>query len=515
MRLLSLLVAAVFALGLSAPVKAQDERPDLRIAVNALPGTLEGIEHMGNITIRMTYNVFDHLIFRDFLGDGSGKDTGLMPGLAESWSRVDDRTIELKLREGVLFHNGQELTSDDVVFSLSPGRGHGYAAVMPVDNFLGKVSHVIPVDRYTVQIVFKKPDPVIEQRIATYGFFIVPAREYITVGKDNFARNPVGTGPYMLDEWVEGEYIRYKAFDDYWGGKPTAASLTFIAVPEVSARVAGLVSGEYDIVVNIPPDQYATIEGYDDLKMAPIVLDNTHLLVFVNDGPLKDKRIRQAMSLAIDRDLLREALWFDKNMTPNGHQMPSYPLYMADYPEWEYSPEKAKALLGEAGYDNEEIVYRLPLNYYLLSLEAAQAVQQMWQEVGLNVKLEPAENWSQALAPGVHVHPTSNTHFLPDPSGPLAIAHGPTSGIQMNRQYPDRSWPAPARFNELIDTFETKFDTQVRKDAFWEALEIWQDETPATMLYNPLEGYAMRANINWKPYSLYYMDFRPYNLSFE
>ena len=199
-------LAAVIALAVVAPAAtAQDQRPDLVVAVNNLPGSLEGIEEMGNVAVRITYSMYDSLIRRDFLADGSGQASELVPGLAESWTRIDDRTLELKLREGVLFHDGSELTADDVVFSMTSTRGQGQNPLIgSAKRYMDTISHVIPLDKYTVQVVSKEPDVLLEQRLAGYAFWIVNAKNYLTVGKDAFARNPVATGPYKMDEWVEG-----------------------------------------------------------------------------------------------------------------------------------------------------------------------------------------------------------------------------------------------------------------------------------------------------------------------
>lgn len=517
MRLLRIALAAVCAAVLAAAPGRAEERPDLVVAVNDMPDTLEPAEGMGNIHVRIIYSMFDSLIRRDFLADGEGRSSKLVPGLATEWKKIDDRTMEFKLREGVKFHNGAELTADDVVFSFTMGRMIGETPVAATGKrFMANISHAEKVDRYTVRVVSKTPDVMLDQRMAGYASWIVNARDYITRGYDAYKRSPVGTGPYKIAEFVDGEYVKLDAHDDYWGGKPTAASITFKVVPEVSARIAGLVSGEFDIIVNVPPDQIPVLERYDDVNVSEIVLDNTHMLVFFQNHPfLKDKRIRQALSLAINRDLLREALWDDKNYTPNGHQLPSYVMHMPDYPGFEYDPEQAKALVEEAGYDGTEIVYRLPLNYYLNSLEAAQAMQQMWSDVGLNVKVEPVENWSLTLAEGTHIRPWSNTHRMPDPLGSFVPQWGKHSPVQNNSQDPARSWDAPDRFNELQDVLVTETDMAKRQKAYREALDIWMEEAPGTMLYNPLETYAMKASIEWQPYSLYYMDFRPYNLKFE
>ena len=512
-----LLAAFLLSGSIGIAVAQSDARPALTVAVNALPDSLEGIEEMGNVAVRVTYSMFDSLIRRDFLADGSGQASALVPGLATSWERVDDRTLDLALREGVRFHDGSEMTSDDVVFSFGASRGHGYEPLIgAAHRFMSTISHVEPLGRYRVRVVSKEPDVLLEQRLAGYAFWVVSAKRYMTLGKDAFARAPVGTGPYKLDEWVDGEYIRLAAHDEYFGGKPTARSVTFREVPETSARIAGLVSGEYDIAVNIPPDQIATIESYDDLSVEQVVLDNTHMLVFFEEGPTALKEVRQALSLAIDRDLLREALWANRNYTPNGHQLPSYLMYMEDYPGFEYDPDRARELLETSDYAGEEIVYKLPLNYYLLSTEAAQAMQQMWEAVGLNVTLRPVENWTQVNDPDetVHIRPWSNTHRMPDPLGSFVPQWGADSSVQNNEEKAARSWQSPDAFNALLDTIIASPDMEARRTAYRDALDIWMEEVPGTMLYNPLETYALRKGVSWQPYGLYYMDFRPYNLSF-
>jgi peptide/nickel transport system substrate-binding protein len=230
--------------------------------------------------------------------------------------------------------------------------------------------------------------------------------------------------------------------------------------------------------------------------------------------PFQDRRVRQAINHAINSDLIIQRLARNKAYRATSWLPSPLGPFDKNAVPYAYDPAKAHALLAEAGYNGEEIVYRLGLNYYLLSLEAAQAMQQMWKDIGLNVTLEPRENTDQAAEAGVHILPWSNTHRFPDPLGSFVPQWGKSSGSQNNKKFPERGWKAPARFNELLDVLVTSMDNAERKQAFREALTIWMDEAPGTILYNPLETYAMRAEINWKPYGLYYMDFRPYNLSF-
>ncbi|GAB4392140.1 MAG: ABC transporter substrate-binding protein [Kiloniellaceae bacterium] len=509
------LVAAAVALGLAAgsSAAAADNRPDLVVAVNKLARSLESAEQMGNVDVRITYNIFDSLIRRDFRADGKGASSDLVPSLAESWTRIDDRTLELKLREGVKFHNGETLTAEDVAFSFSRSRLWGPQSIVPqARRYWSHLDRVEVVDPMTVRVIAKEPDVMLEHRLAGYASWIVNVKQYLTVGKDAFARNPVGTGPYKLDEWKDGDYIRLVAHEDYFAGTPSAKSITFKVVPEVSARIAGLVSGEYDIIVNVPPDQIGTLASYEGVEPRSIVLDNSHMLVYNTNNPAMDRPLRQAMNMAIDRTLLRKALWLDKNYTANGHQLPSYIMYDEGRPGFAYDVEKAKELVKQSKYNGEELTYRLIPQYYLNGLHAAQAIQQMWKEIGVNVKLEPVENFNQVRAEGWDIYPWSNTHRLPDPVGSFVPQWGPHSGIQNNKLI---SWKAPEAYNKLNAVIEGSADWEARKAAYGQALDLWESEAPGTMLYNPLETYGVKTSVDWMPYALYYMDFRPDNLAFD
>jgi peptide/nickel transport system substrate-binding protein len=231
------------------------------------------------------------------------------------------------------------------------------------------------------------------------------------------------------------------------------------------------------------------------------------MLVFTPSASnLKDKRLRQALSLAIDRAQLRKTLWNDRNYTPNGHQLPSFgKMYNPDRPGYVYDPEKAKKLLKEAGYDGREISFRVIPNYYLNGTEASQILQQMWKKVGINVALRFVDNFKQVRSKGVEIYSWSNTHRLPDPTGALMITWGPRAAIQ--RRY--KFWTPPEAFNNGLNEILTTYDMDKRYAAFQKVLDIYEDEMPGTMLYNALYSYAVKKNIDWTPFPILFMDFRP------
>lgn len=511
--------AVLLLLAATSSLAMAQERPDLVVGVADLPATLEPGKELSNVGTRVNYSVFDTLIRRDFLSAEGGGGSVLVPSLATEWTRIDDLTLEVKLRDDVTFHNGAALTAEDVVFTFSPGRLSGESALLTEGPaYFSVLAEVKAIDEHTVHFITKAADPLLEHRLSSWASWIVNKADWEAKAATDggIPMFPVGTGPFMLDEYKADESIRLVAFDDYFGGLPTAATVTFREVPEPSTRVAGLVSGEFDIITNVAPDQIPQVNGYDDIETRSVVLANSHVLAYGTQDPvIGDARVRQAMNLAIDRDLLNEALWGGQAVVPNGHQYPEFgDMYNPDHNGLEYNPEQAKELLAQAGYDGGLIRYTTQPNYYLNALPAAQAIVEMWKAVGLNVELNVVENYTGLDMANLQVRTWSNSTRYPDPVGGLWNLWGPFGGPQRGAG----NWAGTEnleRFNELGRIIESNVDLEIRQPAAFEMLEIWEKDAPGTILYQPLETYGVSKDINWQPYTFYYMDLRPYNLSFN
>ncbi|RPI43151.1 MAG: oligopeptide ABC transporter substrate-binding protein [Betaproteobacteria bacterium] len=509
-RWFSLLVAAlVFSVG-----HAADNRPAVVVAVNELPRGLEPADDTGNVDIRATYSVFDTLLRRDFSTD----DAKLKPALAESWQRISPTVVEVKLRRGVVFHSGDPFDADDVVFTFSPERLSGKAAVIPSGRqYFGHLKEVQKIDSLTVPSATEKPDPVFEQRLSTYASWIVSHKHWARYKSDDpkwmqralgeVRWNPVGTGPLKFKGWKKDQFVEFEANDRYFLGRPAFKSLTFREVPELAARIAGLATGEFDIIVDVTPDQIPVIQRYKDLAVQTITLENSHVVVFNSNAPsLSDKRLRQALSLAIDRKRLRDALWQGRNYTPNGHQLPSFgAMYNPQRKGYEYDPVRARALVKASGYDGSTLSLRAIPNYYLNGTEVAQILLEMWKAVGINVKLDLVDNFKQVRGKGIEMHLWSNTYRIPDPAGAIIVLYGPNS--QMQRGY--KFWTAPAEFNEAVGVVLSSTEPKTRYAAFQKMLDIFEDEMPITILYNASYSYASKRKFDWKATPILYMDFRP------
>lgn len=503
----------VLVIALAGLVSAQGARPDLSIGVTGLP---DGLDPAVNINIgangfRTLYSVYDRLIHRDFLNGG------LQPGLATAWSWVDDTTLELELRGGVTFHDGSAFSSEDVVYTFE-------RILDPASDFVtargtfGNIASVEAVDASTVRIHTKSPDPVLEQVLTMQEAAIVPAGAYATPDEaSRFNQRPVGTGPYRVASFSTGDQLTLEAFDAYWGGTPTAGQVLFRVIPETSARITALVNGEVDIITAVPPDQLGTIQRFAGVRVSEAVLDNIHLLRYNTNNPvLGDARLRQAMNLAIDRQLLSDALWGGAAEVARSHQFEAFgDMYDADRPLDVYDPERARQLVAESDYDGATVYLNAHPTWYVNGMPAAEAIVEMWRAVGINAEVRvvsgPAELFGlSADDPLAMVNSWSNSMRFADPAGGLWANWSPSGPPQASGY-----WNAPEEFNRLgAESLQTT-DPAVRRANYLRMLDIWEEEAPGATLYYSVEFYGIRDGVNWQPYSDFYMDLRPSNLSFD
>lgn len=504
-RAIALVVALVIGM-----VSAQ-ARPDLRIGVTGLP---DGLDPAVNINIgangfRTLYSVYDRLIFRDFLAGG------LTPGLAESWAWESDTSLVLNLREGVTFHDGSQFTSEDVVFSFERILDPASDFVTARGTFTN-IAGVEAVGDYTVRITTKSPDPVLEQVLTMQEASIVPAEAYAN-GASAFNQLPVGTGPYQVASFTTADQLTLTANDDYWGGQPAAANVIFRVIPETAARVTALINGEIEIAASIPPDQLATIERFDGVEVRRGVLDNIHILRYNTNNPvLSDPRLRQAMNLAIDRQLLSDALWSGAAEIPRSHQFKAFgDMYDADRPVAEFDPERARELVAASDYDGGTVYFNAHPTWYTNGMPAAEAIVEMWRAVGINAEVRvvagPAELFGLSSEdPLAVVNSWSNSMRYADPAGGLWANWNPGGPPQASKY-----WTAPEEFNRLGAEASQITDRAQRRANYLRMLDIWEEEAPGTVLYYSVEFYGVADGVNWTPYSDFFIDLRPYNLSFE
>lgn len=481
------------------------EREELIVGVQGLPATVDPAAGMGNVGTRVTYTPYDMLIRRDFLNGNEH-----VPSLALSWERLSDTVLELKLREGVTFHNGDPFTADDVVYTFERLLNSSDDSVLAeAKTYFLTFSSITKVDDYTVQIETTEPDPLIIKRLASWGSWIVPKGYIESVGHEEFMATGMGTGPFKFVSFDPDNELVLERYDDYWGDPVPLQRLVFRVIPEIAARVTALLNDEVQIITNVPPDQVDAINDSSGAEVRSIPLANAHILYYNTHHPaIADKKLRQALNLSIDRQLIIDTIWSGQAVPKHSHQFEEYgPLFNPDRPLLPYDPDGARQLVEESSYNGEVVEYQLAAGYYTNSEQVAQAIVPMWQDVGINAEVRISEDFLSGDERIVHTG--SNSSILADPDGVLWRAWGAGSSQQVNY------WDAPAEFNELGEEARRTLDEQKRYDNYQRMLDIWEEEAPGTVLYDPVEFYGVNTSINWSPYSFYYMDFRAYNLSFE
>lgn len=477
-----------------------------------------GRDH-SNVGSQFYYNVFDTLIDRDH----AKLEPEWVPALATEWTLIDPKTMELKLRQGVKFHTGEDMTADDVVFSLN----RMYQATFPPyvvrsKDRLGNFAEAIKIDDHTVQIKVEREEPLWETLISLQQVMIIP-EDYTKalsgdpeIAEDGdyeaFSLAPVGTGPYAVSEFMPGEKVVYTRFDDFWGTAAPLQSATVIRIPETSSRITALKTGEADIVTNIAPDQLALIENDPNLKTAGSATALFHVMIMnVNHPKLEDPRIRRALSLAIDRDLLNEALWLGKAIVPSTHTMAEMgALHQPDLVTFEYDPEEAKRLLDEAGYDGFEITFDTDPVYYTNGLLAAQAITEMWAQVGVKGVVNTTSTWS-GNSPDLMVRNWSNPMYFADPFGCFGVMWAPGGPSEGEGRF-----NTDAAYAEIWDRFRFSQDVAARNAAYAELMERIKQDPPVLPLYRPYESWGMQQSVNWAPlpgHIPYVLDFRAGSIS--
>lgn len=508
---------AFFAVTSGGRAQEADVRPTLKVAVSALPDGLAPGLNLSNVGNRLLYSVFDQAMKRAYWESEDGDGTTLTPALATEWRNVSPTEWEIDFRTDVTFHNGDPVTMEDIAFSYGPERMFGKDRLVKRGvQYFGVLEAVEVVDEDTVKFTTKQPDPIFPIRFSSPLGVVVPKDYYLEQGIDGFNLAPIGTGPYKVAEIRPGEMIRLVAHDGYWGGKPPAKEIQFIEVPEQAARITGLITGEIDVTANISPDQKDVLVEADGVDVIASMIDNNRIIALkTGTPPMDDRNLRQALTYAIDRQAIVSALWGEDSRVPNVLNVPAHgDLYMPERPIVTQDVDEAKRFLAASDYDGEELIFRITDGYYTNYLEAAQIMQEMWRAIGINVKIEVRDGGASLLEGTYHMRNLSNGIQITDVTHPLNNSYGPTSP-RTTAEHPGFYWAPPAELLELMAKLDTTMDPDARRAQFIEALEIVEHERPQIELFQAVEYYGVRDGVNWAPYSFWYMDFGPRNLSFD
>lgn len=459
-------------------VKNKDK---ITIAVKADAKTLDPqrtIDTSSNKPIQMMFNgllAFD-------------KDLNIQPCLAKSWENIDDCNIIFHLREGVKFHNGDEMTAEDVKFTLDRARKSNQTGYL-----FAPISQVTVIDRYTVQITTDKPFGPLMTNLAQTQASIVSKRAVEEVGEENFFKSPVGTGQYKFKDWIPGDRIVVEAFDDSFLGKPQVEQITLRVITEVSNRMIALETGEADIAFDIGIMDKQTVKNNKDMEFLEISSPSSLYLGFDQTNPIfTDKRVREAIAYAIDKDILAQTVFQGSAVVADSVLPAACTDHITPTKQYSQNIEKAKQLLAEAGYPNGFDI-ELWVNDDGARVDMCVIMQEQLRNIGINAEIKIWE-WgayvTRTAQPKKQLYLLSWNSTSDGDAALYALFHSSQKGLSGNRSYFENK-----DVDNALDIGRYSVDKAVRSEAYTQAQNILQEELPHYTLVYPMLNVAIRKNV--------------------
>ncbi|RCW47787.1 MULTISPECIES: ABC transporter substrate-binding protein [unclassified Halanaerobium] len=437
------------------------------------------------------------------------KEMNVIPGLAESWEAVDDTTWIFNLRKGVKFHNGEEFTAEDVKFSIERAQNHPKSQMK---SYVADIEEVNIIDEYTIEFKTLYPTPILARKLQSV---VMYSKDYTEANTDSHMQNnPVGTGPYMVESWEKDEEMVLTFFEDYWREKPEVDRVILRPITNPATRVAALLSGEVDILIDLPVQDVENIKENGGVEV--ITLPDLRLIFLgmeTTEGPLADVRVRKAIYHAINEDAIVEHVM-------NGHAYPAsqfFPEFVFGYnpniERLEYDPEKAKELLAEAGYpDGFTIQLDSSNDRYINDGQTAQAVAIQLARVGINVELNvqtKSAHFDKVLSRNTEFYLLGWSTNGDGASALEALLHTP-EGKYGRFNLGDYS---NKEFDRLTEEAAQTLDPEKRLKLMQQAVKIAMDDVAQIPLHFQQQIYAVQNYIDWTPRPNKYL--KPYEIGFK
>lgn len=481
---LFLMCFGVILIGCQESASQEDQTPQvggtLNIAVSAQPPSLDGHISTAIISMEISRNIFETLVALD-------DNLEPQPLLAESVERSEDgKTYTFHLRQGVKFHNGKEMTAEDVVASMNR-----WLEKSPLSAIIGKDAFT-ESDPYTVTIDLEEPVSDLLDIMAGLGrgqYTPIMPKEVIEAAPDEGIKEFIGTGPFKFKEWKQDQYIHLVKYDEYQpvdmepsgiSGKREAIvdEVFYYFVPDDSTRIAGIQTGEYDIADNMPFESYTQLKEAQDIQMF-VAPSGTHNLVYNKQtGMMAHAKMRQAVNAALNMEEIMLASFSHEDL----YELE--PGYMsADQISWssdagaefynQGDAEKAMQLAAEAGYNGEELTILVTRDYDY-HYNAAVVIQEQLTQAGFNVNLE-VYDWSTML--DRRSDPESWDMFVTS----TAFVTSPSQLLVLDSNW--AGWTNDPKITELMDSIRLS-TTHEEAKSYWDELHqfLWEDYVPLSIL---------------------------------
>lgn len=467
-------------MALPGGLHAQASDNILRFGLSTFPPSIKPYDNTGQAasTVKL-------MLMRGLTGyDNQGK---LVGEIAESWEMPDPKTYIFKIRPNAVFHNGKPVTAADVVFSIGKMTEEGSSAF--IKNDLSQIESVEAVDDKTVKVSLSAPMAVLLDILANFHAPIISA--------ESTEENTIGAGPFKMKDSERGVYIEVERFDDFYEtDKPMVAGVKFIAYSDENLRYAALEAGDVDLIEYLPWQNFDAVDASETLKMAKASGPFMFLLFNVSnpESPLANPKVRQAIGYAIKRQDVVDAAFAGRGEPLNGFpNPPGSPFDLADPSrEWTFDPEKAKAMLAEAGYPDGFNCTLLATSTYGMHQDTASVVQAYLQMVGINATLD-LPDWGTRVTAGkegkydIAVHGSAGYYNDPDSLNPLLNSANPS--------YLQSFGFKSERIDDLLIRGRQESDPDKRKAIYEELATAYFEEVPQLPLNWRQQAYAMTRNV--------------------
>lgn len=475
---------------------AQTRSDTFIVAQGGDPRSLSPFSSTAQQEKNISNQVVERLIDFGFEGEG------YIPMLATSWEYLNEDTIRLTLRDGVSFTNGEKFTADAAKWSLDQ-----MMVAPPYATFVALLDRIEVVDDHTIDVVAKAPTPeLLMLNALALGSFMYPPAYTQEVGiLEGFAQKPVGTGPFVFNEWIKDDRIVLDANKDYWGGAPEFQRLIFRPIPEAAARVAALEAGDIDFTIDVSLDSFQRLEGDPNIVAVAAPGGRVYRVTMSTldpNSPLADVNVRRALLHAVDVDAILEFVLGGRGVRVNQIVSPTTFGYNPNIPTIGYDPVLARKMLADAGYPNGVTVnFDYTNGRYPQDSEISQLVASQLEEAGVTVHqniLESGEFLNRLVTLGLKDLFYSGSLTPPD-------AHDAYASYTCGFRY---AYYCNEEFDKLYYAASVTTDSAARQETYNQLSQILFDDAHVIPMFVMNDLYAHRAGITgWTPSRDQFLDF--------
>lgn len=477
-------VAALGAAGCGSSSDSGGPAKQLTIAQGTDPGTLDPQGSTVSQSQVISRQIGESLTNYDF---HTHKFT---PLLATSWRRVNANTEELRLRKGVKFTNGEPFDAKSVKYSIARIKSPELKSTASI--YGAPFTAVKIVDPYTVRVIAKPATPLLMLYLSKIP--MVPPKLVEEKGNDYFATHPVGTGPYVLSKYVRDDRVELTANPDYWGAKPKTPKLVFLAIPESSTRLSSLRAGTADIMEEVSPDDIKALEGDGyTVRSLPSLRVVSLQFNYLKGGPVADPKVRQALNYAVDKQAIVDSLLSGNGKVLSGQMdAPEYTGFDPSVKPYPYDPEKAKALLEQAGYTAAHplrLTIYGPHGRYLRDAETLQAVSGYLEKVGVKATPEALDfNVFLKRVQARDLAPANYSANAPPPDAGILYQFNLTCDGGFS-QFCDKG------ISKQIAELNRTTDPDARAALFHRITQELHDDPPLLFLFQQNDIYGLKSSV--------------------